>query len=124
MKIKLDENLPFELAEFLNRLGHDVDTVLQENLKGKDDPSVWEVTQAAGHFLISQDLYFADIRGHSPGSHNGVLLVRLMDPSRENLLRRIVEIFEKEDVQAWNGCNVVATNQKVRVRKSSKPNGQ
>jgi predicted nuclease of predicted toxin-antitoxin system len=118
MKIKLDENLPADLSEPLSRLGHDVDTVLQENLKGKDDPSVWKAAQEAKRFLVSQDLYFSDIRSHSPGTHQGVLLIRLIDPSREDLFNRIVEIFEREDVSTWNGCNVVATNQKVRVRRA------
>jgi len=111
MKIKLDENLPVDLIEPLSRLGHDVDTVLQENLMGK-------ASQGAGRFLVSQDLYFSDVRSHSPGTHHGVLLIRLTDPSREDLFKRIVEVFEKEDVSTWTGCNVVATNQKVRVRRA------
>ena len=118
MKIQ-NENLPADLIEPLSRLGHDVDTVLHENLRGRDDSSVWKATQKAGRFLVSQDLYFSDIRSHSPGTHNGVLLVRLVDPSREDLFKRIVEVFEREDVSTWIGCNVVATDQKVRVRRSS-----
>ncbi len=74
--------------------------------------------QKAGRFLVSQDLYFSDIRSHSPGTHHGVLLIRLADPSREDLFDRVVEVFEKEDISTWVGCNVVATNQKVRVRRS------
>jgi predicted nuclease of predicted toxin-antitoxin system len=95
-----------------------VDTVLQENLKGKDDHKIWMAAQKAGRFLVSQDLYFSDIRSHSPGTHHGVLLIRLADPSREDLFDRVVEVFEKEDISTWVGCNVVATNQKVRVRRS------
>ena len=34
MRLKLDENLPFSLCKGLEILGHDVDTVPQENLKG------------------------------------------------------------------------------------------
>jgi hypothetical protein len=32
MKFKLDENLPYELAEDLTRLGHEADTVFSEGL--------------------------------------------------------------------------------------------
>lgn len=45
MKIKLDENIPHRLVDALARRGHDVDTVLDEDLKGHDDAAVW---QAAG----------------------------------------------------------------------------
>ncbi len=34
MKFKLDENLPIELVKDLHRLGHDSDTVFQEELRG------------------------------------------------------------------------------------------
>jgi predicted nuclease of predicted toxin-antitoxin system len=56
MKIKLDENLPARLAVALSRMGHEVDTVPQEGLGGRDDPSVWRAAQAAGRFLITQDM--------------------------------------------------------------------
>jgi predicted nuclease of predicted toxin-antitoxin system len=117
LKIKLDENLPADLAEPLARLGFDVDTAPQEKLKGKDDPAIWDASQRAGRFLVTQDLYFSDIRNHAPGTHHGILLVRMVDPSRESLFERILEVFEREDVSTWVGCNVVATNYKVRVRR-------
>ena len=53
------------------------------------------------------------------GTHHGVLLVRLVNPSREALVERIVTVFQTEDVTGWAGCNVVVTNQKARVRTST-----
>jgi hypothetical protein len=40
MRIKLDENIPHRVAELLRGMGHDVDTVLGEDLKGKPDEVV------------------------------------------------------------------------------------
>ena len=40
MKIKLDENLPDDLAEVLRSRHHDVDTVPSESLAGRDEPSL------------------------------------------------------------------------------------
>ncbi len=40
MRLKLDENLPHDLADELTRRGHDVDTVLDEQLGGRKDPVV------------------------------------------------------------------------------------
>ena len=53
MKIRLNENLPVDLAEPLMRLGHEVDTVVQEDLTGRDDQAVWKAAQEEGRFLIS-----------------------------------------------------------------------
>lgn len=116
MKIKLDENLPASLAVALGGLGHDIQTVPQQGLTGKRDEAVWEVAQREGRFLITQDLDFSDIRRFKPGSHHGLLLVRLRRPGRRALIRRTRALFESEDVERWARCFVVSTDRKLRVR--------
>lgn len=119
MQIKLDENLPLRLAAVLAELGHDADTVFGEGLKGRDDPTVWRAAQSKGRFFVTQDLDFSDVRAYEPGTHAGLLLVRLRDPARKALTERVRAIFETEDVAGWAGCLVVATDRKVRVRRPS-----
>jgi len=119
LKIKLDENLPSGLVEVLTALGHDADTVPQEHLAGHDDSEVWRAAQDASRFLITQDLDFSDIRRFEPGSHAGLLLVRLLEPSRTALLARVSELFKEEKVEEWQGCLVVATDRKLRIRRAS-----
>ena len=120
MNIKLDENLPVRLAAVLQKLGHDVDTVPHEGLKGRADAEIWGAAQRAGRFLITQDLDFSDVRRFLPGTHQGLLLVRLRLPGREALLNRVRFLFETEDVQQWHGCFVVVTDHKLRVRSPGK----
>ena len=69
MKIKLDENLPLRLAFLLQELGHDVDTVQDEQLVGHRDAEIWNAAQRESRFLITQDLDFSDSRKFVPGSH-------------------------------------------------------
>ena len=121
MKIKRDENLPERLIASLAALGHDIDTVRAERLNGQADPKVWSATQSAERFLITQDLDFSDGRRYEPGTHVGLLLVRLARPGRNDLLERVVRIFETEDVEDWRGCLVVVTDRKVRVRRPAGP---
>lgn len=108
MNIKLDENLPLRLAKRLKDVGHDVQTVHDERLVGHSDIEVWQAAQKA-RFLITQDLDFSDARKYVPGSHHGILLLRLHSPNRRSLVGRLVEIFQKESVGEWAGCFVVAT---------------
>ncbi len=117
MKIKLDENLPSSLAKTLASLGHDADTAPAEGLTGQPDPVVWRAAQRGGRFLITQDLDFSDLRRYEPGTHAGVLLVRLRAPGRQALARIIETLFRHEDVETWQGCLVVATERKHRVRR-------
>jgi predicted nuclease of predicted toxin-antitoxin system len=96
--------------------------VHQEQLIGCADSDVWKSAQNESRFLITQDLDFSDSRKYVPGSHHGILLVRLRFPNRRNLTARIVELFQTEDTGDWAGCFVVATERKIRVTKSrSKP---
>jgi predicted nuclease of predicted toxin-antitoxin system len=117
MKIKLDENLPARLAGMLAGLGHDVDTVYTEGLRGATDPDVWAAAQADWRFFITQDLDFSDVRAFHPGTHKGILLVRIHVPSRRLIAEKVQAIFGVEDVESWAGCFVVATDHKIRVRK-------
>ncbi len=123
MKIKLDENLSSRLAAPLKELGHDVHTVYDERLTGRLDSEIWEMAQKESRFLITQDMDFSDLRKFAPGSHYGILLIRLHSPNRQSLASRVIELFQTENVKAWAGCFVVATELKIRVQRSGgKPN--
>jgi predicted nuclease of predicted toxin-antitoxin system len=77
MKIKIDECLPVEIAELLIERGHKAETVTSEGLKGSPDEVIWETVQGEKRFLITADLDFSDIRHYAPGTHQGLLLLRL-----------------------------------------------
>lgn len=118
MRIKLDENLPGSLVPVLTELGHDVDTVPAEGIAGRDDGVVWLAAQTDERFLVTQDLDFSDARKYVPGTHCGLLLLRLPQPGRTALFERVVMLFQAEDVESWTGCMVTATPHKVRVRRA------
>jgi predicted nuclease of predicted toxin-antitoxin system len=117
LKFKLDENLPATLVDRLTAAGHDVDTVPAEQIAGKDDATVWDAAQKADRFLLTKDLDFSDIRCFAPGTHRGLMLIRLHTPSRRRLIDRIDEVFRTEAVDTWTGCFVVVTERKVRVHR-------
>ena len=117
MRIKLGENLPFPLAALLKELGHGVHTTYEERLAGRPDKEIWNAAQKESRFLITQDLDFSDLRRFAPGSHHGILLVRLRSPNQRNLAAKIGEVFQKENVSEWAGCFVVTTERKTRVLK-------
>lgn len=54
MKIELDENLPIRLVPLLIDLGHNVETVPDEQIAGRDHHVAWTAAQADGRFLVTQ----------------------------------------------------------------------
>ena len=117
MNIKLDENIPAKLTDYIAEMEHDVDSVLKEKLKGHQDSEVWEAAQRVQRFFITQDMDFSDIRKFTPGTHAGILLVRLQSPGRTALLKKLLHTFRFEDVESWKECFVVLTDNKIRVHR-------
>ena len=120
MKIKLDENIPVRLQPVLQQLGHDTDSVVQEGLAGCTDERVWQAAQEAGRFLITQDLDFSDIERFKPGTHAGILVMRLRNAGREVIVRRLGQIFQEEAVSEWQGCFVTVSGRKNKTRRLGK----
>lgn len=117
MRLKVDENLPHELADVLASFGHDADSVYQERLTGSSDEALWDIVQREGRALVTRDLDFSDIREFPPGSHFGIVLVRASDVRRSSLVARVREAFHQHIGQDWHGCHVVIGDTMVRVRR-------
>lgn len=116
MKIKLDENIPHAAVAVLQQFGHEVDSVADEGLRGATDDDVFVAAGRSGRMLITQDLDFSDMRRFRPGTHSGLLLLRLKEPGRRALLQRMVWLFQNEPVAAWAGYVVIVTDNKIRLR--------
>jgi predicted nuclease of predicted toxin-antitoxin system len=114
--IKRDENLPKSLAAELERLGHEVDTITHEGLTGCADSDVWTASQRSKRFLISQDPDFSDVRKYAPGTHSGLLVVRLREPNRKALFERLSSPIIVEQLDSWDGCFVTLMETKIRIR--------
>ena len=96
-------------------MGHDVETVLEEGLGGQGDETVWQAAQSEARFLITQDLDFSDMRQFAPGTHHGILLVRLSDLEQPRIAEFLDAWFSMGQVDSWAGAFVVASSRKVRA---------
>jgi predicted nuclease of predicted toxin-antitoxin system len=101
-RFKLDENLPRNAAVLLQQAGHDVHTVLAEQLGGNPDPRVFSSAQAEERVLLTFDLDFSDIRVYPPAGHYGIWVLRPHTQSIENtlaLLRSALRVLDDEPTQ-------------------------
>jgi predicted nuclease of predicted toxin-antitoxin system len=116
MKLKLDENVSSLVLGPLRSLGHDVDSVIEERLAGADDDTVWAAAQREERLLVTTDLDFSDVRKFTPGTHHGLVLLRLRDPSRGAIEQRVLTLFGGGGLDSWSRCLVVVSDHRVRVR--------
>lgn len=117
MKLKLDENLPSELADLLTGQGHDVHTVPGERLTGGADRAVFAAAVSEGRLLLTPDLDFSDVRQFRPGTHPGIMLIRLREPSRRRIMERMAQVLAAESIESWAKCFVVMSDRKLRIRR-------
>jgi len=117
MRIKIDECLPGEIVELLTEIGHTAETVKDEGLSGSPDYIIWGIAQAENLFLITTDLDFSDIRRYTPGTHRGILLLRLSVEGKNYMISYFKQLIANFDFNEWIGCVVVAKDHKVRIKK-------
>jgi predicted nuclease of predicted toxin-antitoxin system len=118
MRVKLDENLPAELADDLRRLGHLVDTVSDEGLEGRADPVVAGAARRGGRCLFSLDKGLGDVRQYPPNAYHGIVLWRLRRVGRMAVRRSVLEVLpEIEKRQSLKGLLLVVSDSGIRMRR-------
>jgi predicted nuclease of predicted toxin-antitoxin system len=118
-RLKVDEDLPRQIADLLIAGGHDAATVARQGWQGVPDHVLWPRVQDEGRWLITADKGFADLRVYPPGSHAGVILLRSQEESRRAYLELAAMALQRLQLDELGGAVVVVTYRGVRVRRGS-----
>src|SRR3954471_22352567 len=119
LRIKLDENLPKEIAELLNAHGHDAVTVADQRWSGLSDDILWQRLQSEGRALVTADKEFGDIRLYPPGTHAGIILLRARQEGLDSYLDLTAKEIVPLSIDQVAGAVVVVTERGSRVRRNS-----
>ena len=117
MRVKLDENIPFRAGAILADAGHDVDTVVDEGLAGADDPTVSAAATVEERLVVTLDRGFGDIRRYPPGSHAGILVLRVDDQAAPAVARAVEQLLGSVVLDELVGCVSVFRDGELRVRR-------
>ena len=117
MRVKLDENIPRSARQVLIAAGHEVDTVVDEDLGGASDPQVVAAAAADERLLITLDRGLGDIRAYPPGSHAGILVLRRSDQSARTVAAALAEVVAGHDLNTLAGTVTVAQRSLLRIRR-------
>ena len=93
MRFKVDENLHDDVAVALRDRGHDVHTIFDEQLRGSPDSTVIDVCRAEQRIPITCDLDFSDLDRMSSSGVPAVIILRLVNQSRRNILRIVEQVM-------------------------------
>jgi predicted nuclease of predicted toxin-antitoxin system len=117
VKVKIDENLPVSVAAHLRELGMDAHTVHEEELAGTTDPDLLDVMRLEDRMIITLDRGFGDIRRYPPGTHPGVVVLRLTDESAPAAREAVAQLVENHDLDDLRGAITVVQQGTLRIRR-------
>ena len=120
MKLKLDENMPADLAALLEEAGHDVEDVVGEGLGGKVDEVIIEAATEEERILLTFDLDFADVRRFPPGTHHGIVVFRLQDQRWKTLERPVRRLLKEQHLEDLRLGLAIVDETRIRFRRSRK----
>jgi predicted nuclease of predicted toxin-antitoxin system len=116
--VKIDEDLPRQVADLAADRGYDAATVVGQGWQGASDDELWPRVQDEGRWLITADKGFADLRAHPAGSHAGVILLRAPEESRRAYLELAAIALDRLALDDLAGAVVVVTYRGVRIRRA------
>jgi predicted nuclease of predicted toxin-antitoxin system len=116
MLFKIDENLPEELAEFLQKAGHDALTIRAQGLQGQSDTVILEVTSRESRALITLDQGFTDIRRYPPSEHPGRIVLRFGRQDKPHVLSHFAALVPLLEREPLSGRLWIVEEHQVRIR--------
>lgn len=116
LRFKIDENLPNEVAEMFRAAGFDALTVADQGLSGAEDPRVATVCREELRILITLDAGFGDIRSYPPGSHPGLVVLRLGSQEKPLILDVVSRLIPLLGTTSIRGTLWIVDERRVRVR--------
>jgi predicted nuclease of predicted toxin-antitoxin system len=116
MRLKIDENLPIDVADILRAAGHDAHSVYDESLAGAEDEKLAAVARQERRGFITLDLDFADIRAYPPQEYSGIIVLRISRQDKNHVLdtiSRLLPVLQSEELlgRLW-----IVDDRRIRIR--------
>ena len=116
MKLKLDENIGQRGRRLLVEAGHNVTTVLGQNLQSAPDSTVIEVCQAEERCLVTLDLDFSNPLNFDPTQYSGIAVLRLPNQtSHQDLLDAITTLIGALNTEEIQGKLWIVQRGRIRI---------
>lgn len=118
IRLKLDENFPSSLSEWLRQKGSDAESVFEENLSGADDEAIYSKCQEENRCLVTLDLDFSNIIRFPAEHTQGIIVIRPNRPANFEVMKSMVglllQTLEQHDP---THCLWILEPHQLRIRK-------
>jgi predicted nuclease of predicted toxin-antitoxin system len=117
VKVKLDENITGAANSLIAQHGHEVHTVVDEGLTGATDSVVIQACRSDERMLVTFDVGFGNLRAYPPGTHPGIVLLRLADQRPDATLDVLRRFLIGHVLDELAGALIIVSDDRVRIRR-------
>lgn len=119
MKFKLDENLGIRTQKLFQAAGHDVHTILDEQLSGATDKTLYEVCCDEKRCLVTLDLDFSDVLRFPPKPTGGIAVIRVPRNPDLSLLEQLTsQLLKMTERISIEGKLWIVELDRIRIHQS------
>jgi predicted nuclease of predicted toxin-antitoxin system len=112
----VDESLPRSVTRLLTERGHDVHDVRDIGLRGAADGRIAAHAVSEGRILVTADLDFSNALRFPPGTHPGIVVVRVpVDWGVKMLAERAVAAIEEAGAERLRGTIAIVEASRARI---------
>lgn len=118
-KFLLDENVPPAIGVFLQSLDFDVVHAKDSGMLGASDDQIMNLARQEERTLITFDKHFADLVLYPPGTHWGVIRMRIHPPLLSDVIQALDQFLKQFDMSTIQGTLIVLEKDGFRIRRAS-----
>ena len=116
MKLLLDMGVSPRTAEFLRKLGHDVDHLGQRGFPRAADEEIVQLAAAESRAIVTFDLDFTHILALQRLAQPSLVLFRLQQFTTDDINQRLENLLSRYKTQLEAGAILVVDPNRIRVR--------
>ena len=113
----VDENISPLTISFIKSLGYEIITIKEAGLSSLSDEHIINYAKTNKLALITFDKHFSNILQYPPGSHYGIIRIRIHPPLINVIHNSLKNYFSSFSIGNLKGSLIIIEEKGYRVRK-------
>lgn len=115
IKFLTDENISPSLIKAIRRKGYDVKDIKELKRFGISDNDVLNIANKEDRIILTHDKDFANLLNFPLTSHRGVILLRFVDQSPNNVIKHFMPVLDSKLKNKFKNSLVIITEYFIKL---------